>query len=98
MKEKIYNVLNKIYGYSITISLFAGFLPIIPFIIAIIIGGKAGAEISVFIYNQYYPWVAVLSAFAVLVGLVAMYIGGKIKLELPNWMKKQKNDNQEKNN
>ncbi len=96
MKEKIYNVLNKIYGIAILVSLFAGCLPVIPFIIAIIIGGDFGANMSVFIYKQYYPWVAVLSAFAVIVGIVAMYIGKRITFSLPSWMKK-KNDNSESN-
>ena len=54
MREKIYNVMNKIYGISILVSLFAGFLPVIPFILAIIIGGETGANISVFLYKQYY--------------------------------------------
>lgn len=90
MREKIYSVLNKIYGVSILVSLFAGLLPIIPFIVAMIIGGKAGANISVFLYNQYYPWVAVLASFAVIVGLVALYIGKNITFSLPNWMKPKK--------
>ena len=90
MREKIYNVLNKIYGVSILVALFAGFLPVIPFIIAIIIGGEAGANISVFLYKQYYPWVAVLASFAVVVGIVAMYIGGHITFKFPKKAKKDK--------
>ena len=92
MKEKIYNVLNKIYGIAILVSLFAGCLPVIPFIIAIIIGGDFGANMSVFIYKQYYPWVAVLASFAVIIGLIAMYIGGKITFKFP----KKKSKNEEK--
>lgn len=75
MRQKIYNVLNKVYGILMTISFFAGILPLIPFIIAIIIGGDTGASISNFLYNQFYPWVIVLGSVAIIVGLVAMYVG-----------------------
>ena len=74
MRKKIYNVLNKIYGITMTVAFFAGFLPLIPFIVAICIGGQTGEAISVFLYKQYYPWVIVLASIAVIIGLVAMYI------------------------
>ena len=82
--------MNKIYGISILVSLFAGFLPVIPFILAIIIGGETGANISVFLYKQYYPWVAVLASLAVIIGIVALYIGGKITFKFPKKAKKDK--------
>lgn len=75
MRQKIYNVLKKIYGILMTISFFAGILPLVPFIVAIIIGGDTGASISVFLYKQFYPWVILLGSVAILVGLVAMYVG-----------------------
>ena len=75
MRQKIYNVLNKIYGIMMTVSFFAGILPLIPFIIAIIIGGDTGANISTFLYKQFYPWVIIIGCIAIIVGLVAMYIG-----------------------
>ena len=96
MREKIFNVLNKIYGVSILVSLFAGFLPVIPFIIAIIIGGETGANISVFLYKQYYPWVAVLASLAVVIGIVAMYIGGRITFKFPKKAKKDKLEKEDK--
>lgn len=74
MRKKIYNVLNKIYGVCMTVAFFAGVLPLIPFIIAIVIGGEAGEAISVFLYKQYYPWVILLASVSILIGLVAMYI------------------------
>ena len=74
MRKKIYNILNKIYGIAMTVSFFAGILPLIPFIVAICIGGSAGEAISVFLYKQYYPWVIVLASASVIIGLVAMYI------------------------
>ena len=76
-KLKLYKILNKIYGLTLFISFFAGLLPIIPFVIAIIIGGSTGETISLFLYKQYYPCVIALSAIAVIIGWVAMYVGGK---------------------
>lgn len=75
MRKKIYIILNRIYGIMMTISFFAGILPLIPFVIAIIIGGDAGANISNFLYKQFYPWVIVIGSVAILVGLIAMYVG-----------------------
>ena len=75
MREKAYKILNKIYGFMMTVSFFAGFIPLIPFVIAIIIGGTAGEQISLFLYNQYYPWVIIIGSLSVVVGLIAMYVG-----------------------
>lgn len=73
MREKIYNVLNKIYGAILIVAFFAGVLPLIPFIVAIIVGGEVGEAISVFIYKSYYPWVVAASAIAVLIGWISLY-------------------------
>ncbi|MBO5939091.1 MAG: hypothetical protein J6Q82_06290 [Clostridia bacterium] len=75
MRKKIYTILNRIYGIMMTVSFFAGILPLIPFIIAIFIGGDIGANISIFLYKQFYPWVIVIGSAAILVGLIAMYVG-----------------------
>lgn len=75
MRKKIFVVLNKIYGIMMTVSFFGGFLPLIPFIVALCIGGKAGESIAVFLKDQYYPWVIVIGCLAIVIGLVAMYIG-----------------------
>ena len=75
MRQKIFDTLNKIYGILMTVSFFGGFLPVIPFVIAVIIGGETGETIALFLYKQYYPWVILVGSIAILVGLVAMYIG-----------------------
>ena len=75
MRQKIYNTLNKIYGILMTISFFGGFLPVIPFAIAVIIGGETGESIALFLYKQYYPWVILVGSVAIITGLIAMYIG-----------------------
>lgn len=73
MRDKVYYILNKIYGIILIISFFAGLLPLIPYIVAIIIGGNTGEAISVFLYNQYYPWVIAAAAISVIIGWVASY-------------------------
>ncbi len=75
MRQKIYKILNTIYGVMMSASFFAGFLPFIPFVIAIIIGGDVGEAISVFLSKQYYPWVIIIGSIALVVGLIAMYVG-----------------------
>lgn len=75
MRKKIYNILNKVYGVLMTVSFFAGVVPFIPFIVAIIVGGQFGETVSVFLYKQYYPWVIIIGSIAVVIGLIAMYIG-----------------------
>ncbi len=80
MREKVEKILQKLYGITLTISFFAGLLPLIPFVIAIIIGGGEGGTgeaISTWLYKQYYPWVIALASIAILIGLVAMYVGKK---------------------
>ena len=75
MRQKIFNTLNKIYGILMTASFFGGFLPVIPFVIAVIVGGETGEAIALFLYKQYYPWVILVGSVAIIIGLIAMYIG-----------------------
>ena len=90
MRQKIYEVLNKIYGILMTVSFFGGFLPLIPFVIAILIGGQTGEAIAVFLYKSYYPWVILLGSMAVLIGLVAKYVGKLEGLSVKSEGKKNK--------
>lgn len=75
MRKKIFDVLNKIYGVLMTVSFFGGFLPLIPFIFAIIVGGDLAETIAVFLQKQYYPWVIIIGSIAIVCGLIAMYVG-----------------------
>lgn len=74
MREKIANVLNKTYATLMIVSFFAGFLPLIPFIVAIIVGGEVAEDICLFLYNDYYPWIIALASVAVIIGLISMYV------------------------
>ena len=42
MREKVYDVLKKLYGITMTVAFFGGLLPLLPFIIALIVGGGEG--------------------------------------------------------
>lgn len=75
MRKKIFDILNKAYGILMSISFFGGVLPLIPFVIAMIIGGKTGEAIAVFLHKQYYPWVIIAGSVAIVLGLIAMYVG-----------------------
>lgn len=77
--KKLHIILTKIYGFLMTASFFGGLLPLIPFIIAIIIGGTTGEAIAVFLYKQVYPWIIAMGSVGVLVGLVDTYITQLLK-------------------
>lgn len=96
MREKLYNILNKIYGIVLSVSFFAGLLPLIPFIIAIIIGGDTGEAISVFLYKQYYPCIIALASSSVFIGWIAMYIGKKEGFSLKKKKKEDKTTEEKK--
>lgn len=77
--KKLHAILTKVYGVLMTTSFFGGILPLIPYIIAMIIGGTTGEAIAVFIYKQVYPWIIAMGSVAALVGLVDVYVEKIIK-------------------
>lgn len=89
MRDKIYNVMSKIYGIVMSVAFWGGLLPLLPFIVAIIIGGPTGEAIALFLYKQYYPWVIALASIAVIIGLIAMYVGKKEALSSKSLSKKK---------
>lgn len=89
MSQKIYKILNKIYAVTMFISFFAGFLPVIPFIVALFIGGETGPAIYSFLFSEYYPWVIALGSVSVIIGLIAMYVGKIEDLSLKSMKKKE---------
>ena len=84
MRKKLFNWLQRIYGILMTISFFCGLLPLLPFIFAIVVGGELGSMIAVFIHKQYYPLVILVGSVAIIIGLVAMYIGKLEGLSVKN--------------
>lgn len=92
MREKIYEVLKKLYGITMTVAFFGGVLPLIPFVVALIIGGGPGGTgeaISTWLYKQYYPWIIALASIAVIIGLIAMYIGKQEGLSTKSFLNKK---------
>ena len=75
MRKKIYEILNRIYGVLMAISFWGGFVPVIPFVIALLLGNKTGESITLFFAKQYYPWIITMGSIAIIIGLVAMYVG-----------------------
>ena len=93
MREKIYKVIHKTYGILMTISFFAGILPLIPFAVALCIGGDTGNKIAVFLYNDYYKWVILGASVSVLIGLIGQYVSGEESLSVKSVGKKKKEEN-----
>lgn len=75
MRERLYDILKKLYGITMSIAFWGGLIPLVPFIIAICIGGASAESISLFLSERYYPWVIALASIAIIIGLIAMYIG-----------------------
>ena len=85
--KKISAVLRIIFGYGITICLFAGGLTFVGYTAALCIGGDTAAEICDIIYNGFFPVVIKTSNILVLLGLAAMYLNGESSLKI-NYNKK----------
>lgn len=83
MKEfckKISDVLKTIFGYGIMVTLFAGGLTFFGYVVALIIGGDVATAICTVIYKEIVPIIIYVSVIMVLLGLVAMYLGGEVAL------------------
>ena len=77
--KKLYTVFQKIYATMIAISFFGGLVPLIPFVVALCIGGSTGETIATFLYNDVYPWIIAIGSIAILFGLVCMYLDSILK-------------------
>ena len=96
MREKIYNILNKTYGVLMTVSFFAGAVPLLVFLVALVIGGPAAESMTVAMKDYVYPYVIAMAALAVLVGWIAMYVGKKEGLSVKSLNKKEKDEKENK--
>ena len=70
-------VILTIFSAGVLLSLFAGALSFFGYLVAIIIGGQGGTDLSLFLYEKYFPWVIRLSSVSVLFGLVGMIMQKK---------------------
>jgi len=96
MRKKIFDILNKIYGILMTVSFFAGLLPLFPFIFSLAVGGTLAQNISVFLYEQYYPWIIIIGSIAIVIGLIAMYVGKMESLSVKSVSSNKKADDEKK--
>lgn len=78
--KKLSEILKMIFGYGIMICLFAGGLTFFGYLAALIVGGETAVAICAFIYKTIIPVIIYISTTMVLLGLVAMYLGGEIAL------------------
>ena len=71
-------VFLKIFAGGVLVTLFAGALAFIGFLVALVIGGETATEICVYIHKVYFPFVIRVCSISVGFGLVGMYCS-KIK-------------------
>lgn len=90
--KKISDILKMIFGYGIMLSLFLGGATFIGYVAALIIGGETASLICNFIYKEFIPELVYYTSILVLLGLVAMYLGGEFALTAE---KKQKTKKQQ---
>ncbi len=72
--QNVNKVLKKIFAVGVIVSLFAGGISLLGYIVALCIGGSAATAICAFIFKQYFPWVIRFTSVIIGVGLVSMYV------------------------
>ncbi len=75
--KKFSDVLKTIFGYGIMIALFLGVFIFFGYVIALVIGGDAAAQICEIVYKRIVPVMIYLGTSMVLLGLLAMYLAGE---------------------
>lgn len=75
--KKISDLLLTIFSVGVIITLFAGGLSVLGYVVALIIGGEVASEICSWIYTIYLPWVIRISSISVGCGLIGMYLEKK---------------------
>lgn len=69
-----------VFGYGIMITLFAGGLTAVGYVVALIVGGDLATQICTVIYKTIFPIIIKISTIMVLLGLAAMYLAGEKSL------------------
>ncbi|HEY8462986.1 MAG TPA: hypothetical protein VIM29_03040 [Bacillota bacterium] len=80
--KKINEVLYKLFGWGIYISLVAGGLAFFGFLLGIIIGGASATQLAVFLHKQYFPIIIKIASITIGLGLVGMYLNKEQALSL----------------
>ena len=76
--KKIADVLLTIFSIGIILSLFAGGISLIIYVVAMFIGGETATAICSATFTKYLPWVIKFTSIFTLVGFVGMYFA-KVK-------------------
>lgn len=82
MRNKIKKALKEIFSLSLIISIFGGGVIFVMFVIAFIIGGTSGGNLSVMAAETIMPVFIRLAAIAIASGLASIYIDGKHTLSM----------------
>ena len=80
--KTISQMLYNLFGWGVYISVFAGALCFLGFVVALIMGGDTGAAIAVAIKSTCFPWLIKLTSVAVGLGLIGMYFGKEEALSI----------------
>lgn len=73
--SKISKIFLNIFAVGVLLTLLAGALTFVGFIVAFIIGGESATQLCVFIHKTYFPYVIRVCSVAVGFGLIGMYLG-----------------------
>lgn len=73
--KKASKVLLTIFAIGALLTLFAGALALVGFVVALIIGGQTATDLCVFIHKTYFKYVIQVCSVSVAFGLVGMYLG-----------------------
>ena len=71
--KKFSNILLIIFAIGVLLTLLAGALTLVGFIVAMCIGGEVATQMSVFIHKTFFPYVIRFTSIFVGVGLIGMY-------------------------
>lgn len=75
--KKASEILLKVFAVGIILCLFAGFLSLVGYVIALFMGGPEATELCALVFKTYLPWVIRFTTIFVGIGLLGMYLGGK---------------------
>lgn len=73
---------NAVFSVGVLLSLFAGGITVIGYIIAMFIGGEAATEMCRVILKEYFPWVIKCTSIFIGCGLIGMYLSKKKALTM----------------
>ena len=75
--KKVSKIMLTLFSIGVLLTLFAGVLALLGYIVALVIGGETATALCSFIYTQYFPWVIRICSVAVGFGLIGMYFDKK---------------------